>query len=602
MLVTKALGELGDQYTLPLRYRITSGDEGFRQMTLPHPSSQMRVCEIYLEYADLITYYCTKSSFSLRFPSKISSSFFRRNPLADLNKYRDSTVTPHDKDGLYRHPSSYFVYGGINKYYKYFYSDEFYDLEKRFSYMLRLDVSKCFPSIYTHTVSWAVKDIDFGKNNVRAKSFGNELDSAMQRMNYNETSGIPVGPEFSRIFAEIILQSVDVKIKNDLQDAQCIEGRDYVIRRYIDDFFVFCSDRDMAEHIRMLVASKLADVNLHFNNAKTELIERPFQTKGSSIVEAGLAVLEEFWRQNTRTTDKDGMALSYAIPIKNHNLLAKSLIRSIKTVCHENKANYSSLTSVLTAAIDSRIQRVIDSHDRGVIPSALIQNQIYLLMALLEVSCFLYGVNPTVPASYKLGRSIILATRFVERNYREFLPIFSEHLIRQCSGFLNAATETSLAQSGVVPIEQIDVLVCLTELPNEYFRTLTPLVRKMAAGVSDYFSLINVLFVAGRTGLLPALGPPFYSKVTAAVTDKSRPHRKAEDLFKLFDLLSCPHLSLDIRQRLVQGALTGLGMSAINKVRREAIANDFEQNPWFTRWGSIDLLREITRRELNRAY
>ena len=38
----------------------------------------------------------------------------------------------------------------------------------------------------------------------------------MQRLNYNETNGIVIGPEFSRIFAEIILQRVDKEVEKAL--------------------------------------------------------------------------------------------------------------------------------------------------------------------------------------------------------------------------------------------------------------------------------------------------------------------------------------------------------------------------------------------------
>lgn len=44
------------------------------------------------------------------------------------------------------------------------------------------------------------------------ESFGSKFDSLMQRMNYNETNGILIGPEVSRIFSEIILQAVDAEV------------------------------------------------------------------------------------------------------------------------------------------------------------------------------------------------------------------------------------------------------------------------------------------------------------------------------------------------------------------------------------------------------
>ena len=60
------------------------------------------------------------------------------------------------------------------------------------------------------------------------------------------THGIVIGPEFSRIFAEILLQSIDVKVKNKLLSYKSsnyihgiVEGVHYTIKRYVDDYFLF---------------------------------------------------------------------------------------------------------------------------------------------------------------------------------------------------------------------------------------------------------------------------------------------------------------------------------------------------------------------------
>ena len=50
-----------------------------------------------------------------------------------------------------------------------------------------------------------IKDID---------SFENKIDSLMRHTNFGETNGIIVGAEFSRIFAEIILQQIDIDLLN----------------------------------------------------------------------------------------------------------------------------------------------------------------------------------------------------------------------------------------------------------------------------------------------------------------------------------------------------------------------------------------------------
>ena len=71
----------------------------------------------------------------------------------------------------------------------------------------------------------------------------------MQHTNYNETNGIVVGPEISRIFAEIILQAVDLAILRQLKDKGYTLGRDYEIRRYVDDSYVYTNSRKVLDDI-----------------------------------------------------------------------------------------------------------------------------------------------------------------------------------------------------------------------------------------------------------------------------------------------------------------------------------------------------------------
>lgn len=75
---------------------------------------------------------------------------------------------------------------------------------------MTLDVSKCFDSIYTHGLSWAVKDKAFTKTHVDVSTtFAQAFDQVIRHGNHNETNGIPIGPEASRIFAEILFQEID---------------------------------------------------------------------------------------------------------------------------------------------------------------------------------------------------------------------------------------------------------------------------------------------------------------------------------------------------------------------------------------------------------
>ena len=117
--------------------------------------------------------------------------------------------------------------------------------EKRFERLYKFDIQSCFDSIYSHSFTWAVSGgkEEYKKHlNGKAKSFGDDWDNIMQKMNYNETNGIVIGPEFSRIFAEIILQYIDKKVKQTLLVAGYNFNEHYCCYRYVDDIFFYYND------------------------------------------------------------------------------------------------------------------------------------------------------------------------------------------------------------------------------------------------------------------------------------------------------------------------------------------------------------------------
>jgi hypothetical protein len=250
-----------DSYTIPYRYKISKDAKSSRQLSLVHPRNQFKICKFYQDYETLITYHCSMGSFSIRRPFKTGSTFFFRSPMADVNKYKHNRVDTSELDLFARNPASFFSYDGVDRLYKFFVSDEYGQLEKKYPHMLLMDVSKCFSSVYTHSMPWALKGTQHSKDNVKAASFGNDFDRLMQKMNFNETNGICVGPELSRIFAEIILAAVDAKVEAQLGLLNLKHGQDYDCRRYVDDYMVFCDTRENADRIRSVISDCLGAFN-----------------------------------------------------------------------------------------------------------------------------------------------------------------------------------------------------------------------------------------------------------------------------------------------------------------------------------------------------
>jgi Reverse transcriptase (RNA-dependent DNA polymerase). len=178
--------------------------------------------------------------------------------------------------------SSYFRLRKYNIVSKFVESREMIKLEKRFSHMITLDVSKCFYNIYTHSLSWAVKGKRFTKSELGAFTFEDEFDALMQAANYKETNGIVVGPEVSRIFAEIIFQQIDKELIEKL-DQDGWSRRKYAVHRYVDDYFIFSNNAADLEHIEKRLAACLERFKLYLNTDKRSISQRPFVTPISRL-------------------------------------------------------------------------------------------------------------------------------------------------------------------------------------------------------------------------------------------------------------------------------------------------------------------------------
>lgn len=86
------------------------------------------------------------------------------------------------------------------------------------------DISNCFGSIYTHSLTWAVA----GKANAKVNRSGfwfNELDTLLMNTNNGETHGILIGAHAYNLVSEIILVVIDHQlVKKGLNRPDYIEG------------------------------------------------------------------------------------------------------------------------------------------------------------------------------------------------------------------------------------------------------------------------------------------------------------------------------------------------------------------------------------------
>lgn len=133
-------------------------------------------------------------------------------------------------------------------------------------FLLRADISRFFPTIYTHSIPWAMEGKTTAKAFKNAPSIGNSLDTMFRAMQDNQTMGIPIGQDISRLIAEVIL----AKVEADIGWRRPITGM-----RCIDDYEIgFMHERDAKEFLHKLQKA-LAHYELSLNPLKTSIVALP---------------------------------------------------------------------------------------------------------------------------------------------------------------------------------------------------------------------------------------------------------------------------------------------------------------------------------------
>ena len=228
-----------------IEYRITRLPNVTRLIHIPHPLPYARLCQ------------CISENWN-------EAAIIRmcKNPISHLKP------TKHDNGrlimGEYERLEQVSMMDG----------EKFPDLRSKLEistgkfYRVKADISSFFPSIYTHTIPWAL----VGRDKAKADSGGkklwyNQLDVLQRELKRSESQGIPIGPATSNIISEIILSEVDKTLHQ--------IDKTYQFTRYIDDYECYCETREQADDFILNLERELRKYLLNLNPKKVLIEELP---------------------------------------------------------------------------------------------------------------------------------------------------------------------------------------------------------------------------------------------------------------------------------------------------------------------------------------
>lgn len=378
-------------HAAPLKFHILKDNNELREMSYVNPISMIEVCLFLEEYESILLDQVSKESFSIRFHHRRKDLIFKN---ANNNKVEYSStksIRTQEASGDYYEIGPY---RRLDIFYK---STEWFDLNRKYKYFGKIDYSKCFDSIYTHTFNWIIADNTLDAKNFNKKHFLSATDRLLQNMNMSITNGIIVGPEFSRFLAEIIFQSIDYEVMKILRAEGYQFKKSYTVKRYIDDIFIFANREEEIHRIIKCITKVAEKYKLRINDEKKIFGKLPHVWSG------WVSNIQEFQRTMTEyifhpLTDSKYMYLIKEKNVKSQNKVAKIKELFQDVIISDSKMNVKIVSYSLSTFINKLTFQSNDEYKKNIFNIASDK----VIYNLLDVIIYIYSFAATFNNTEKL--------------------------------------------------------------------------------------------------------------------------------------------------------------------------------------------------------
>ncbi|MCP2088892.1 UNVERIFIED_ORG: hypothetical protein J2Y81_004979 [Paraburkholderia sediminicola] len=604
-----------ERHTVPFEYHVRHGSIGRRTLGVIHPATQLRFADFYSDYHQLLLSLCARSDYTLRAPFRVATHFIERNLVAKDNALADDDVdTDAGGEDVSQFASSYFSYGRYSQLHRFIDSSEFLTLESQFSKLMKFDVKKCFASIYTHSIAWAVKGKEYAKANRQFDSFEQDFDRLMQHSNYDETNGIVVGPEISRVFAEIILQRVDLNLAH----ALAVRGYSidsFAIRRYIDDYFVFANDEKSLQEIFEVAQHELQYYKLYVNEAKTTKVERPFSTPESAAKSSVQSVLTSTllgWLKELRQAilSSEFEALlprSVELQLSAPFRLATRIARDIKIAVKQANVDFAVTTGYALGAFAKEIWRLRKHLDIGTLAPRERDLVTNLLLSTTDILVFFLGMDFRVRPAIRVAQCMVMLNAMT-RSDQAINANITERFVRRTNDLLLARSV-----EGPGGVEALNLLATAKVLRSEILLSSSDLLRVVVgatAAATDapyrgltYFDITLLLFYITDNPSFEAMRAEIEEEIARRFTDATLLTNRSDLCMLFMDAIGCPWISNDSKGVLISTVYMKIKNRAAQPNEIGHVKSFVTSKLGFVDWnGMLHFERILNRKELKTVY
>lgn len=145
------------------------------------------------------------------------------------------------------------------------------ELSMDYRYMFMTDITNCFGEINPQSIDWALSLKGTADHTDSNHDLANRIIQGLAAMQSGKNIGIPQGSVLFSLIAEIVLGYADRLLHDAIKSDGEVKDVKYLVLRYVDDYRIFCNDRDKLERISYILQGILEKLNFRMNIKKTRI-------------------------------------------------------------------------------------------------------------------------------------------------------------------------------------------------------------------------------------------------------------------------------------------------------------------------------------------
>jgi hypothetical protein len=497
---SKGIMFFGSWATMPFKYNILKGNDSLREMSVMQPLSALNLY-LFMEcyQKDILNFFNNHNCFSIRYHEKNSDLYYKTRSKCAI-EYFPREMRRRIGKAAVQQTGRFFkiaMFESINS----FADSRLWRMTNfKYKYYAKMDYKSCFDSIYSHVYKWIIERNVIDSKDAKNSNLFITIDRILQNINGRQSNGLIVGPEFSRMVAEVLLQHIDTEVMFALLGDGLERETNYRIFRYVDDIFVFADSQETLDKIIRVFAMTGNRYLLHLNELKLSKGTTPCLPKKWLEKTRTLADVIDGFFDNRKKLDYDKLPEEEKHLIKKDYFPVDRIKDEFATLMNDFPEDRRTIVSFSLSVLLNNISKKKDGY------RLFADEETNKALLLIDLAFFMYAFSPTFDSMRKLVSMIAYmddevhfsekgssGNRRLENTIRRYAFIFQRgNLPDLCDWFpffveysiaLDAATENKIiarAEEDNSPITWANIL-----LYSQYYSSFFDEVKNKVEKIID---------------------------------------------------------------------------------------------------------------------